>query len=354
MGMFLQLFRFLWARWADYNSVMALLDLFDWKTWLSALAGAVAMVFFGSLNMEWSPQTILLAALAAAAFVAVIIAAVRSILWPRVLVAQIKDIAEAELRDWSLRELFAYLAPHLPPTASKKDGHTTIGTMDTRWEAIGDQVLKQLSLGRLHATGVGYLNVTTRLQAAPIPMEFWRTAKLTYWFLDDDGRGILDAKNAEGIEYSDVEVNRQEAMAIWPHPLSPSIDRMPFTELLSVAADLGWNFSDNSLHLLDLQDAVRQGGADGSLNMWGRLAKYNSDELMRTEPLERIPRDHWREHHAHLFAARKADNLNVYSWSPATKPFGARGYVDLHVDRSQATPWLQRDAAQLKGKTKAK
>jgi hypothetical protein len=100
-------------------------------------------------------------------------------------------------QDWSLRELFAYLAPHLPLTASQKDGHTTIGTIDRRWEAIGDQVLKQLSLGRLHAIGVGYRNITTRLQAAPIPPEFWRTAKFTYWFLDDDGKGILDAKNAD-------------------------------------------------------------------------------------------------------------------------------------------------------------
>jgi hypothetical protein len=141
-------------------------------------------------------------------------------------------------------------------------------------------------------------------------------------------------------------------MAIWLHPLASSIDRMPFTELLSVATDFGWDFSDNSLHLLDLQEAVRQGGADGTLNVWGKLAKYSSENLLRMEPFEKIPSDHWKEYHVHLFAARNADNFNVYSWSPAAKPFGTRGYVDLHVVTFQATSWLRRDAAQFKGKTK--
>jgi hypothetical protein len=132
--------------------------------------------------------------------------------------------------DWSLRELFGYLAPHLPLTASQKNGHSTIGTRDERWEAIGNEVLKQLSLGRLHASGVGYRNITQRLHAAPIPPEFWRTAKFTYWFLDDDGNGILHAKNGEGIEYSDIEVNRQEALVIWPRSLAPTTSSEPWPD----------------------------------------------------------------------------------------------------------------------------
>jgi hypothetical protein len=115
-----------------------------------------------------------------------------------------------------LRELFGRLGPHLPLTASKKNGHSTIGTDNKNWEAIGDEVLKQLSIGRLHANGVGYRNLAQRLNPAPIPQSFWQTAKFTYWFLDDDGNGILDAKNADNVEYSDIEVDRAEAESIWP------------------------------------------------------------------------------------------------------------------------------------------
>jgi len=124
-----------------------------------------------------------------------------------------------------LRELFGRLAPQLPLTASQTNGHTTIGTTNREWEAIGDEVLKQLSIGRLHAVGVGYQNLTRRKNAAPIPQSFWETAKFTYWFLDDDGNGILDAKNAQGVEYSDIEVDRAEASTIWPEEAWPKFKK---------------------------------------------------------------------------------------------------------------------------------
>lgn len=127
-----------------------------------------------------------------------------------------------------LRELFGRLAPQLPLTASKKDGHATIGTSHKGWEVIGDEVLKQLSSGQLHAIGAGYKNLTRRLNPAPIPVDFWLTAKFTYWFLDDDGDDILDAKarqNDQEIHYSDIEVNRAEAFGIWPDEPWPAFDK---------------------------------------------------------------------------------------------------------------------------------
>jgi hypothetical protein len=271
--------------------------------------------------------------------------------WPRK--AQSPGV-KALPSDWSLRELFSYLAPHLPLTASQKDGHSTIGAKDERWERIGDQVLKQLSLGRLHAVGEGYRNVTQRLQSAPIPAEFWRTAKFTYWFLDDDGKGILDVKNLDGIEYSSVEVDRNEALTIWAHPLASSLDRIPVCELLRMAAPLGWNFvSRESLHLIDLQEAIRQGGLDGVLTIWGRLNRYLlSETLMKQEPLDKIPSDHWREYRAHLFTTLSRDNFNTKTWRP-TNTETAVGYIDLHVDRNEASAWLTRDAAAFMGKAKA-
>jgi hypothetical protein len=80
-----------------------------------------------------------------------------------------------------------------------------------------------------------------------------------------------------------------------------------------------------------------------------------SDErLRRNELLDKIDPAHWKEFFVHLHAAMQGDNFNTYSWIPDPKDFGRRGYVDLHVDRSQASSWLHRDASSFKGKTKSR
>jgi hypothetical protein len=123
---------------------------------------------------------------------------------------------EMSCPDLSLHELFGYLAPHLPLTAHRKlDGGGIVGEVDARWKPIGAMVLKQLSLGRLRATG-RELRGTKRLQAAPIPTEFWRDAEFTYWFLDEGPSVVQDAFDHARQSYAEVEVNRSEAMAIWP------------------------------------------------------------------------------------------------------------------------------------------
>jgi hypothetical protein len=130
----------------------------------------------------------------------------------------------------------------------------------------------------------------------------------------------------------------------------PRLDRIPLTELLKMATDLGWNFvSNDSLHLLDLQEAVRQGGADGTLTIWGKLNKWSSEELMRKEVLEKIPPEHWREFFVSLFPALDGNNFEVKSWSPQKK---SRGYIDLHIGCAEAAVWLKKDAVVYRGKTK--
>lgn len=77
MGILARILRFVWARWADYNSFVALLELFDWKTGLFGVIGGVAMIFFGATNTAWSPQGVVLAALIAAACISIIVIAFR-------------------------------------------------------------------------------------------------------------------------------------------------------------------------------------------------------------------------------------------------------------------------------------
>ena len=144
--------------------------------------------------------------------------------------------------DWSLRDLFGHLRPDIPLKASTTVGRATFDDLDERWVPIGDEVIKQLSLGRLHATGRGFKGASL-LHASPILPDFWRTAKFTYWFLDRLGTGILHAKNALGEEYADIEVNRTEALAIWPNEPWPDFKKWDKKELFELyeAACLWFN-----------------------------------------------------------------------------------------------------------------
>jgi hypothetical protein len=138
---------------------------------------------------------------------------------------------------WSIRDLFGHVRPDYPLVASKTVGVATFDDIDKRWLPVGDQVMKQLSLGRLHAIGREFKGLRLS-HAGPIPPDFWRTAKFTYWFLDRIGTGILHAKNASGEEYADIEVNRAEALAIWPIEPWPDFkkwDRKDLFELYEAA-----------------------------------------------------------------------------------------------------------------------
>ena len=133
----------------------------------------------------------------------------------------------------------------------------------------------------------------------------------------------------------------------------PSLDRIPVTELLRMATERGWNFTDqHSLQLIDLQDAIRQGGLDGHLAVWGKLNRWpNAEQLMRKEVTEKIPADHWREFRVHLFGALDNDNFRTYSWHVRPSSATELKYIDLHVNRPEAAIWLDRDAVAFRGKT---
>ena len=77
MGLLLRGIRWIWNRIGDAYTVADLADLFDLKTAGIAILGFLGMLIFGSANYEWSPQTILLAALIAGACVAIIVIALR-------------------------------------------------------------------------------------------------------------------------------------------------------------------------------------------------------------------------------------------------------------------------------------
>jgi hypothetical protein len=125
-------------------------------------------------------------------------------------------------------------------------------------------------------------------------------------------------------------------------------NRISMVELLTLATSRGWDFSDSSLHLLDMQEAVRQGASDEELLVWGKPRKWNDERLMQQELSVKIPSDHWKKYFIDLFPARMGKNFDTKSWSPETQD---PGFIDLHVTASTVRKWLKGDAEAFKGKT---
>ena len=110
------------------------------------------------------------------------------------------------------------------PFAHRPGGIVSVQDIDIRLKPVGEAIIKQFSLGTLTAFGREYRGFK-QLNAAPIPASFWRTASFTYWFLDADpsSTGVLHAKNDEGIQFTDIEVKRADALKAWPTALNEEV-----------------------------------------------------------------------------------------------------------------------------------
>jgi hypothetical protein len=103
--------------------------------------------------------------------------------------------------DWRLHELFL----HIDPNAFEID----------RKGRIGQLVKDRLSTGQLKSWGRQIVG-SRRLALAPIPGEFWTDSIFTYCPPEGDAPSIWDARAIDGRNYGDVQVNRGEALALWP------------------------------------------------------------------------------------------------------------------------------------------
>jgi hypothetical protein len=193
----------------------------DWRPWALSGLGALIAGVLSKLD-GWPNTAIFLATISAGLIVAVVYAVLRfAFALPGPNAAQVGKLAANERAslispDWPLRDLFHYLAPNLPLRASST-GNVRVDDLDSRWKEIGEKVIKQLSLGTLHASGRQHRG-PRRYQASPIPAEFWRDAKFTYWFLDEDGTDNTHAANGSGTSYANIEVSRLDSLRIWPGP----------------------------------------------------------------------------------------------------------------------------------------
>ena len=135
-----------------------------------------------------------------------------------------------------------------------------------------DKLLPLLERGKIDAWGrLG----NGRPPLTIIPADQWKTHYLVNMPADGPGRinQTFFRPKARPYEstYYDVHLNRSQVERAWPGLWSN--DRVPCSELIRLATNEGWDFtSPHSVHLIDLQEAVRQAGIDTALTIWGERA----------------------------------------------------------------------------------
>jgi hypothetical protein len=218
---------------------------------------------------------------------------------------------------------------------------------------LSDEIHRALRNSRLQAWGEECLPGTATTPEKPIPPDTWDRTVIVF-----DNRNLRTSAHFRGrtsrevgrMAWVAVKFSKQQIFGIFPPMPAPSLDRISMAQLLKMAADMGWNFSSESLHLIDMQDAIRQGGLDGTLAVWGRRTRWTDERIMRDEVLEKIPPEHWKEFRVSLFRAAE-DNFYTKSWCYKASET-LQGYLDLHVERGQTSAWLKKDAAVFRGRAR--
>jgi hypothetical protein len=262
--------------------------------------------------------------------------------------------------DWPIHELFSHIDPDvLEIKRGDADSHD-------RWDIVGDEIRDALALGRLAIWGRPVEKrpnalVEQRPVLRLIDRSYWHSGEFSYWFFDDTERRREHTYVPHGStlpQYTDLRVNRAEALAVWPAGhVSSERSNLPLLDLFKLAEkNYAWDFtSSHSLHELDFLYGLRQDGSFGTLTFLGKTNRNSFESLTRNELLVQIHAEHWRDYEIdHRKAVQEQDNF--YMWTlnkrAGAENMRAGGYADLHIDREQAIRWLQNSADSYKGRTK--
>ncbi len=107
--------------------------------------------------------------------------------------------------DWPIRNLFFHIKPNIS---------------DAEFNDVAAQVIDKFSTGQLDCWGRPIVD-SDRLPLVPIDYQSWQYLRLSHWLLDAGGDGmVLQAdkrkQNSPVPQYTDLQVNRAQALTIWP------------------------------------------------------------------------------------------------------------------------------------------
>jgi hypothetical protein len=194
-----------WRRWGDYQSAQALWNLFDAKTLLSAIVSFIGMIFFGASNHAWSAPGVVLAALAAAAFVSIIVLVLKIIISrPKTknpVERNVQIILQNPTRDVGLSEATAFLCLRI----WGKRFIDAAGTSGVDAASKYDEILQAAADGRLPIWGKRMKHGVFE----PIPREYWFDNRFD-WFslLRNDANSESSKHTFSGDKYLSLMTSR--------------------------------------------------------------------------------------------------------------------------------------------------
>jgi hypothetical protein len=223
---------------------------------------------------------------------------------------------------WTIQELFQHIDPDY------LDGD--------RYEKIGDDLRDALSTGRL--TMWGRLKKTDsgswvgpRAALTPIEKTYWYTAYFTWFFFHerttDDEHCYADRKTGRPA-YTDLQVNRSEALAVWPGEPDDIAENYANVRI-----------ADNpSIHENILGSGERQKFlgllSAGILTAWARPTRGRTDFV-------RIPQAWWETHYidVHLRYSESIENNDAPTYQNQsflkTRSANEPTHYDVCVNRAQ-------------------
>jgi hypothetical protein len=186
----------------------------------------------------------------------------------------------------------------------------------------------------------------------------WESGALVVAF--NWGRGMLEAAgDAQTVANFGSNVLTVGAMlfgvtaALWGFGLFEHIrnvaswkpSRLPVTELIALAPSYGWDMRDRTPDRYTFGQALRQAGADGTVEISGRRTKpaYLDSSTTRLHPLLPIEPMYFRKH---WISTEKAiiENNNIFCCTTNLGNHADETEGDLHVNRRQAIRWLKTEA----------
>jgi hypothetical protein len=177
---------------------------------------------------------------------------------------------DADDAKWTINELFQ----HIDPDCLDND----------RYEKVGDELRDVLSTGRLQMWG--RLKETDsgpwvgpRAALTPIEKEYWYKAYFTYFFFHEqtsDGVHCFADRKTGRPAYTDLQVNRIEALALWPEEPDDVADSYPNVRVADSAAMIDLFYGSERTKLIALLAANR-------ITTWARFGAGPANDLVKRE-----------------------------------------------------------------------
>jgi len=213
--------------------------------------------------------------------------------------------------DWKIHAMLAYLRPDLPLKPERA------------WLPLLSDVEDRLSTGQLDIWGRKFFRSGGRTRASleKIDVDYWKDADIIAWSADPEwaqGKHTERRSLRTEWEYRDLQVNKAQALRIWPEPLAEPVPverDKKLEEAIGFLMFHEWGrdvFKDTGDQVPLLGAALKwfhQLAVDGTIKVWAR-------RHLNHGVYESVPADFWKTNHVDMLDLLADD-------TPKTTPTGS-------------------------------